>query len=351
MTQPVSITIFGGGGFVGRYLVRALVKTVSSPGGAAADGWHRIRIVARDAERVRREWNASRDAVIARVSLSGSVSFVSADVANEEAVRRALDPMPQSVVNLAGILYETPPWQTFERVHVQGAENIAQAVSGQRDTIVTQVSAIGADFTAADSQYARSKGLAEEALHSHLGGRVVLLRPSVIFGEEDQLFRRFRDMARLSPFLPLVGGGWTRFQPVHVEDVAQALLRCVLPERRAQRVQRSVGDGESLDEPRHLYELGGRDVVTFREMMEKLLQVTGMRRLLLPIPFTVAEWQASAFEAVHRLVPGIPPLLTHDQVAMLRRDNVVSPGACGLTELGVEAPRGLDAVSLAYLAR
>jgi NADH dehydrogenase len=355
--RTVDVAIFGGGGFIGRHLLRALLQS------ARPDETRqlRIRVVTRDAARAQLAISSSSDPILQQAMQLKQVTFIGADVTRYEQVQQALQPLPHSVTNLVGILYETPPDHTFERVHVKGAENIARALQEneqhRRDTaavseqpIMTQVSAIGADFTATYSAYARTKGLAEQTLLSQLGKRVLILRPSIVFGPGDQFFTRFRDMARFSPILPLIGTGMTRFQPVHVEDLALAIARCTLPEERRQYGTGGPSTASSMDAEREqIYELGGRDILAFRELMERMLTATRMRRLLLPIPLPMASIQAQMAEMLHRMVPAIPPVLTQDQLALLERDNVVQPGYRGLGDLGITQPKGVDAQSLAYL--
>lgn len=353
----VEVAIFGGNGFIGRYLLRALLRSAS----AQELNQLRIRVISRDAVKARIGLANDPDPSVKKAIQSNQIAFTSADITRYEQVQQALRPLPHSVTNLVGLLYETPPNRTFERMHVKGAENIARALleSGRSETdalgqaeppIMTQVSAIGADFTARYSAYARTKGLAEQTLLSQLGRQLIILRPSIVFGPGDQFFTRFRDMARFSPVLPLIGSGMTRFQPVHVEDLALAIARCTIPAERHKYVSIASNTEPSMDrEHEQIYEIGGRDMLTFRELMERMLTVTRMRRVLLPVPLSIASFQAQLAETVHRIFPGIPPLLTRDQIALLERDNIVHPGYRGLHELGIAQPRGVDAQSLAYL--
>jgi uncharacterized protein YbjT (DUF2867 family) len=167
-----------------------------------------------------------------------------------------------------------------------------------------------------------------------------ILRPSIVFGPEDSFFNRFADMAKWSPFLPLVGGGTSRFQPVHVDDVAAAVVHALFPPTAS-----AAASGGRV------FELGGPGVFTFRQLMELLLDALGTRRLLLPIPMAIAHLQAFGFETLHRLT-GIAPMLTRDQLAMLGVDNVVSAGAAGFAELGVPGTRtACNKDSIAYVRR
>jgi len=357
-SRLTDIAVFGGGGFIGRHLLRALLRLAPETLPEAL----RIRVICRNAVKVRVQLAVDSDQRLQQAVRSSQITFVTADVTQEEQVLQALRPLPQSVANLVGLLYETPPERTFEKVHVKAAENISKAFklneqaehtasSELERPIMTQVSAIGADFTAVHSAYARSKGLAEQALLSHLGKQVLIIRPSIVFGPGDQFFTRFRDMARFSPALPLIGTGDTRFQPVYVEDLALALARSILPAERKKYVAMESSAESSMDsEHEQIFELGGRDILTFRELMARMLSVTQMRRLLVPIPLSVANIQAQASELLHRMVPSIPPMLTRDQIALLQRDNVVHTGYRTFRDLGIDQPRGVDAETLAYLA-
>jgi NADH dehydrogenase len=222
-----------------------------------------------------------------------------------------------------GVLHERRAGD-FERLHARlpGRIGSAAAASGVRG--VVQISAIGADPGSASS-YARTKAGGEKAIREARADAVIL-RPSIVFGPEDSFFNRFAAMARISPALPLIGGGRTRFQPVYVDDVAEAILA---------GLERPEAAGRT-------FELGGPRVYSFRELMTYLLQVLGRRRLLVNVPFGMAAAQA-------RLAQLLPePPLTRDQVEMLKKDNVVSPGAAGLAELGVE-PTPLEVVVPRYL--
>lgn len=218
---------------------------------------------------------------------------------------------------------------------------------------LVHVSAIGAD-AASGSAYARSKAAAEAAVRAAreaaaaapAAGRAYILRPSIVYGPEDAFFNRFARLARLLPCLPLVGGGHTRFQPVHVDDVAAAIVTCLYggvaaaagaPPTAADAV---VGGGRVAE---GVWELGGGATRTFRELMELTLAVSGRRRVLLPLPWSLATAQGAAAEAAHALLPALPPVITRDQVALLRTDNVVT-GRAWPTPL-----RPCDAASISYI--
>ena len=230
-----------------------------------------------------------------------------------------------AAINLVGILYERGP-QTFAAVHDRGAQAVATAAAAAGVERLDQVSALGADLHGA-ADYARSKGAGEAAVRTAFPNAVIL-RPSVVFGPEDGFFNRFATIARLSPVLPLIGGGGTRFQPVYVGDVADAIAK-------------SVTDPACVG---RTYELGGPHIYTFKELMELLLRQIHRRRLLVPWPFALAELQAAFFE----LLPAPP--LTRDQVRLLRRDNVVTEGALSLADLGIAATAA-EVILPSYLDR
>ena len=232
------------------------------------------------------------------------------------------------LINLVGILFERGR-QRFEAVHTAGAEQVALAAHAHGARLV-HVSAIGADENS-PSAYARSKAKAEHLVLAAQAAAVIM-RPSIIFGPEDDFFNRFAAMARMSPALPLIGGGTTRFQPVFVGDVASAIAEAVAGNARAGTV----------------YELGGPEVRTFKELMQFVLKVTERKRLLLPLPFFAAKLQAIVLQFMPK------PLLTPDQVELLRVDNVVSQAAQSegrtLQGLGIE-PEPIEAIVPAYLWR
>jgi uncharacterized protein YbjT (DUF2867 family) len=228
----------------------------------------------------------------------------------------------QAAVNLTGILFEKG--QTFEDVQADGAANVAQAAAAAGTRALVHVSAIGADLES-DSAYAVTKAQGEQAVREAFPDAVIL-RPSIIFGPEDGFFNKFAAMARFFPALPLIGGGRTRFQPIFVGDVAQAIL-----------VALSRQDGRT-------YELGGPSLYSFKQLMQLILRETGRRRALIPVPFALASLKAAFLQ----LLPN--PLLTMDQVRLLKTDNVVSPTAAGLADLGI-TPTSVEAVIPSYLWR
>ena len=301
------VTVFGGSGFLGRHVVRALAR----------EGY-RVRAA------VRRPDLAFHLQPLGRV---GQIHPVQANLrypASVEAAVRDAD----VVINLVGILFERGK-QRFEAVQAEGAHAVARAAAATGAHVI-HVSALGADPDS-PALYARSKAAGEAAVLGTVPDATVL-RPSILFGPEDDFFNRFAAMARMSPALPLIGGGHTRFQPVFVGDVAQAILRAVGGHAKGGTI----------------YELGGPEVKTFRELMEYVLAVTERRRLLVPLPFGLARLQAQFL----KLLP--KPLLTPDQVELLRRDNVVSEAARAerrpIAAFGIE-PAALAAVVPSYLWR
>jgi NADH dehydrogenase len=294
------VTIFGGSGFVGRHAVARL----------AADGWI-IRVAVRDVEAA---------AFLKPMGDAGQVVPIPVAITDADAVRAAVDGAT-AAVNLVGILYEKGA-STFERMHVEGADNVATACTAAGVKRLVHVSAIGANLDS-PAGYARTKAAGERAVRAAFPAAVVL-RPSVVFGPEDDFFNRFARMSVLAPLLPVFPA---TFQPVYVGDVAEAIRRSL------DREPAVTGD----------YELGGPRVITFREVMELVLRYTGRRRLLVPLPLSVAALQAMVLE----LLP-VPPL-TRDQVKMLAVPNVITPGARTLSDLGIE-PTSVEAILPTYLS-
>lgn len=296
------VTVFGGSGFIGRHLIRRLAKT-----GA------RVRVAVRDVEAAQ---------FLRPMGDVGQIVPVPATIADEDSVRRAVA-SADAVVNLVGILYETGR-QRFETVHVAGAERIARIAKAEGVSHLVHLSANGAD-PESESDYARTKGLGEKAVRDAFP-EAVILRPSVVFGPEDDFFNRFAAMARFSPALPLVGGGATRFQPVYVGDVADAIMA---------GLEREEAQGK-------VFELGGPETYSFRDLMEYMLKVLGRHRGLIPVPFAMAK----VIGAFAGMMP--KPMITRDQVRLLRHDNVVSGDSPGLSDLGIK-PTPLEAVVPTYL--
>ncbi len=303
------VTVFGGTGFVGRYVVRALAR----------NGW-RIRVAARN------PLLAPELKVMGEV---GQIEFARANLRDRASVELALHGS-QAVVNLVAVLFEAGA-QTFDALQAKGAATLAQAAADRGIDRFIQVSAIGAD-AASPSAYARAKAEGEAAVRAAIPPATVL-RPSIVFGPEDKFFNRFAAMAALSPVLPLIGAD-TRFQPVYAGDVGQAVAEAMKPAREA------AG---------RTYELGGPTVHSFRELMQIMLHDIHRRRALLPVPFTVAGWLGQLGDLQAKLLPLAPPV-TSDQVKLLRADNVANPSLPGLAELGVE-PTAIEAVLPTYLWR
>lgn len=303
MATPL-VTVFGGSGFIGRYVVQRLAK----------QGWQ-IRVAVR---------RPSRAQFLKPLGDVGQITPIRVALQDEAAVAAAVEGA-DAVINLVGLLYESGR-QSFEQVHFAGAERIARLAAAAGARHFVQVSAIGAD-PQADADYARSKGAAEAAIRDAFPGAVVM-RPSIVFGPEDGFFNLFATLARLSPVLPLIGGGKTRFQPVYVGDVADAVVTALTDSTCAGKT----------------YELGGPQVYSFKELLELMLQVIRRRRLLVPVPFAVANVEAWFLEWTP------VPLLTRDQVKLLRIDNVVSEDALTLADLGID-PTAVDIILPSYLDR
>ncbi len=302
------VTVFGGSGFLGRNVVRALAKRD-----------YRIRVA------VRRPELAGHLQPLGRV---GQIHAVQANIRYPASVEAAMRGS-HVAINLVGILAESGA-QTFDAVQAAGAETVAK-VAKAADAAMVHVSAIGADENSA-SRYARAKAAGEKAVLAAVPGATIF-RPSVVFGPEDQFTNRFAALARISPVLPLIGGGLTKLQPVYVGDVATAVADAV--------------DGKT--KRGGTYELGGPEVLSLREIIEIILSITDRRRALVPLPFGLAKLQSIFLQ----FAPGALKL-TPDQVELLRSDNVVSDEAktAGLTLEGLGiAPDSLEAVAPQYLWR
>jgi NADH dehydrogenase len=306
--QDTLVTVFGGSGFLGRNVVRALCKRD-----------YRIRVA------VRRPELAGHLQPLGKV---GQIHAVQANLRYPASVEAAMRDS-HVAINLVGILTESGA-QTFDAVQAAGADTVAKAAlaAGAR---VVHVSAIGADEHS-PSRYARAKAAGEKAVLSEVPAATIL-RPSVVFGPEDQFTNRFAALARMSPVLPLIGGGTTKLQPVYVGDVATAIADAV--------------DGKT--QPGATYELGGPEVLTMREILEIILSTIDRQRMMVSLPFGLAKLQAMFL----RFAPG-PLRLTPDQVELLRSDNVVSETAkaAGLTLEGLGiSPDSLEAIVPQYLWR
>jgi uncharacterized protein YbjT (DUF2867 family) len=301
------VTVFGGSGFLGRHVVRAL-----------ANRGYRIRVA------VRRPELCGHLRPMGRV---GQIHAVQANLRYPDSVAAAVRDA-DIVVNLVGLLFERGR-QRFDDVMAAGAEAVARAASAAGAPL-THISAIGADANSS-SGYARAKAEGERLVLAAQSGAVIV-RPSIVFGPEDDFFNRFAALARMAPALPLVGGGHTRMQPVFAGDVGAAIARAV--------------DGDL--KPGAIYEFGGPDVRTFRQLMEFVLATIGRRRLLVPVPFALMKLQAAVLQCLPK------PPITPDQVELLRSDNVVADDAKhdGRTLEGIGiTPETMDAIVPTYLWR
>ena len=296
-------TVFGGSGFIGRYVVKRL----------AQQGFI-VRVPSRHPDGA---------LFLKPMGAVGQVVPLFASITNDGHVHRAVEGA-EVVVNLVGILAESPA-ASFQAIHAEGAERIARLSAAAGVIRLIQISAIGADANST-SRYASTKGKAEQAVLAAFPGATIL-RPSLVFGLEDKFFNRFAEIARLSPIMPVISGG-TKMQPVYVGDVADAVMAALASSSTLGKV----------------YELGGPNVWTFREILEYILEQTRRRKRLVDIPMGIARMQASILQHV----PGKP--LTPDQLLMLSQDNVVAPGALGLADLGI-TPTPVELVVPAYLMR
>jgi NADH dehydrogenase len=296
-------TVFGGSGFIGRYVVKRL----------AAAG-HVVRVAVRDPEAA---------LFLKPMGAVGQIVPLAASVTQPSAVARAVEGA-DFVVNLVGILAERHAGE-FSRVQAEGAKTVATAGAAAGVKRFVHVSAIGADPASA-SLYAKSKGQGEQGVQAAFPAATIL-RPSIVFGPEDQFFNRFAAIAAISPVMPVIAGA-TRFQPVYVGDVADAVMAALTRPEATGRI----------------YELGGPSVYTFRELLAWILRQTQRRRRLVTVPMGLARIEAAILE----LLPG--KLLTRDQLLMLEKDNVVGKGVLSLAELGVR-PTPVDLVVPQYLAR
>ena len=298
------VTVLGASGFVGRYLVKRL----------AAEGAV-IAAVSR---------HAKSAGFLRPMGDVGQIAPIDADLADDRSLAAVVEGA-DLVVNAVGILYERGR-QRFETLHHRLPARLGAAAKAAGVKQLLHISAIGAD-PQSRAAYGRSKAAGEAALRAAFP-EAIILRPSVVFGPEDRFFNRFAALARLLPALPLIGGGHTRFQPVYVGDVADAALAAL---------KREAAQGGT-------FALGGPEIFTFRALMELMLREIGRRRLLLPVPFWLAGMKALVLERLP------DPLITRDQLRLLRHDNVVTAGAPGLAELGI-TPTAVELVLPLYLDR
>jgi len=301
------VTVFGGTGFVGRQVVRALARKGL-----------RVRAAARQPGRGYR---------LRMLGDVGQIEVVQANIRDPDSVARALEGA-EACINLVGVLYEAGP-QKFASVHAEGAGRVAQAARDAGVARMIQVSAIGAD-AGSPSQYGRTKAAGEAAVRAAFPTATVI-RPSIVFGPEDDFFNRFAQMASISPALPLIGGGHTRFQPVYVGDLAEAI---------AQAAASDLHVGKT-------YELGGPAVYSFRDLLEFILLETGRKRFLANLPFPLAELLGALGDIV---APVLAPPITSDQVNSLKVDNVPSGALPGLEAFDI-TPQSVEAIVPTYLYR
>lgn len=302
--KPALVTVFGGSGFIGRHVVRLL-----------ADSGVRIRVAVR---------HPNEALFLKPMGDVGQIQLLQTNIRVPASVERAVEGA-DAVVNLIGILHRSGK-QTFDAVHSIGAQAVAAASARAGVGRLVHISAIGAD---ADSKsfYARSKAAGEDAVRAAFPSATIL-RPSVVFGPEDNFFNLFAAMAQISPILPLIGGGKTRFQPVYVADVAAATV--------------SAATNDGFDGK--TFELGGPEVLSFRDILELVCAQTGRQRMLIPYPAALAKFNAWFLQ----MLPN--PLLTVDQVRLLEIDNIVSKDAAGLDAFAV-VPTPPEAVLPNYLDR
>jgi NADH dehydrogenase len=298
------VTVIGGSGFLGRYIAQRM----------AHRGW-RVRVACR---------RPNEALFVQTYGVVGQVLPVQCNIRDEQSTRRVIAGA-DAVVNCVGVLWEDGR-NRFDAVQAEGAGRAARLAATEGVRRFVQISAVGADADS-PSAYGRTKAAGEKAVLEAFPGAVVL-RPSILFGAEDEFFNQFASMSRFTPVLPLVGAD-TRFQPVWVEDVAEAAAR-----------------GCTGEADPGIYELGGPRVATFRELMQLMLKVIRRRRAIAAIPFPLARLQARVLQLSGLL--GIKPMLTLDQVRLLERDNVVSTGARGFAELGIQ-PTAMEAVLDSYL--
>ncbi|MAM26238.1 MAG: complex I NDUFA9 subunit family protein [Rhodobacteraceae bacterium] len=304
------VTIYGGSGFVGRYIARRMAKA----------GW-RVRVAVR----------RPNEALFVRTyGVVGQVEPILCNIRDDASVRAAMQGA-DAAVNCVGILTESGK-NGFDAVQSEGAERVARIAAEEGVARLVQISAIGADMDA-ESDYARTKAEGEAGVLRHMP-QAVILRPSIIFGPEDAFFNRFAGMTRISPAIPLVGSK-TRFQPVYVDDVAQAAEAAVT--------------GRAAP---GIYELGGPDVDSFKGLMQRMLKIVNRKRLVLGMPMWMGRLMAFSFDMLQAVTFGLfsNTMLTRDQVKNLSRDNVVAEDAKGFADLGIE-PTAMTAVLPEYLWR
>ncbi|MFT6425478.1 MAG: NADH dehydrogenase [Celeribacter sp.] len=308
MQMTKLVTIYGGAGFVGRYIARRMAK----------EGW-RVRVAVR---------RPNESLHVKPYGAVGQVEPILCNIRDDASVRAAMQGA-DAVVNCVGVLTEKGK-NSFAAVQSEGAARIARIAAEEGVGNLVHLSAIGADLEAA-SEYARTKAQGEQAVLASFPDAVIL-RPSVIFGVEDDFFNRFAEMTKFGPILPLVGGA-SKFQPVYVDDVAQAAVKAVLG-----------------DVPAGIYELGGPETETLKDLMHKMLGLIQRRRLVVDLPFFAGDMMAMGFGVAQALTLGVfhNKILTRDQVKNLANDCVVSPDAKGFADLGI-TPTTMDVILPEYL--
>ncbi len=297
------VTVFGGSGFVGRYVVREL-----------AENGFMVKVISR---------NPDTAIHLKTAGYAGQISIQAGNIGSSDAISKAVG-NSYAVVNLVGIMFEKSG-QNFSSVHAKAAERVAKISGAAGVKKLVHMSSLGVERTT-HSKYARTKAAGEKAVISAFP-EAFILRPSVIFGQEDQFFNQFARMAKYSPFLPLIGGGKTKLQPVYVGDVAKAVCKGIMHDEFSGRV----------------FEIGGDSIYSFRDILEYIMKVTGHRRHLINLPFSLAGMIGRFAE----LLPSPP--LTSDQVRMLKFDNVISNSALTLYHLGIH-PTAVEAIVPQYLA-
>ena len=301
------VTVYGGSGFIGRYIVQKLARS-----------GYRVRVATR----------RPNEAIFLKTyGMVGQVEPILCNIRNESSIRNAMLGA-DAVVNCVGIL-ESVGKNKFVEVQHKGADFVSRIASELGVKKLVHISAIGADIDS-KSKYASSKGLGESSIMKNFPGAVIL-RPSIVFGFEDKFFNRFASMARLSPILPIVGGN-TKFQPVYVDDVARAAFL-----------------GINNDVQAGIYELGGPEVASFNELMRRMLKIILRRRLIVNLPFWIASLMGTGFDLGKAISLGIiRGPITLDQVLNLKNDNVVSKEEKTFKDLGIE-PKALEIILSEYL--
>jgi uncharacterized protein YbjT (DUF2867 family) len=301
------VTVYGGSGFIGRYIVQKLARS-----------GYRVRVATR----------RPNEAIFLKTyGMVGQVEPILCNIRNESSIRNAMLGA-DAVVNCVGIL-ESVGKNKFVEVQHKGADFVSRIASELGVKKLVHISAIGADIDS-KSKYASSKGLGESSVMKNFPGAIIL-RPSIVFGFEDKFFNRFASMARLSPILPIVGGN-TKFQPVYVDDVARAAFL-----------------GINNDVQAGIYELGGPEVASFNELMRRMLKIILRRRLIVNLPFWIASLMGTGFDLGKAISLGIiRGPITLDQVLNLKNDNVVSKEEKTFKDLGIE-PKALEIILSEYL--